>query len=104
MSRSMFYITAEHMEDAEKLAKQLVEDRLVACVNVVPRIKSYFYWEGEAQSEEEVLLLGKTKTEAVDRLVERVKQLHPYEVPCVVSWELSQGNPEFLNWIDGEVK
>lgn len=103
MSRSMFYITAESMEDAEQLAKQLVEDRLVACVNVIPKIKSFFYWEGEAQSEEEVLLFGKTKTETVSKLVERVKELHPYDVPCVVTWEMKDGNPDFLKWIDDEV-
>lgn len=100
----MFYITAENMDDADKLAKQLVEERLVACVNVVPKIQSYFYWEGEAQSEGEVLLMGKTKTSEVNRLIKRVKKLHPYDVPCVVSWEIDQGNPEFLKWIDDEVQ
>ncbi|OWZ83335.1 divalent-cation tolerance protein CutA [Natranaerobius trueperi] len=100
----MFYITCDSMEEAEKLAKQLVEERLVACINVVPKIKSFFYWEGKAQSEEELLLLGKTRTDVVDQLVERVKYLHSYDVPCVVSWEITEGNEEFLHWIDSEVK
>ena len=103
MSRSMFYITAESMEEAESLAKQLVEDRLVACVNVIPKIKSYFYWEGKAQSEEEVLLFGKTRSDVVEKLIEKVKMIHSYDVPCIVTWKMGEGNPDFLDWIDNEV-
>lgn len=102
MERSMFYITAEDMEEAKKLAKILVEERLAACVNVVPKIVSFFYWDGETQSEEETLIIGKTRTVLVDKLVETVKQHHSYDVPCIVTWKLDKGNPEFLNWINEE--
>jgi len=102
VSRSMFYITAGNMEEAERLAKILVENRLVACVNVIPKVKSFFYWEGEAQSEEEVLLVGKTQTLRLRELIDTVKREHSYEVPCIVSWEMGDGNPDFLNWIDEE--
>lgn len=104
MSRSMFYITAGSREEAETLASKLVEERLVACANVLPGIKSFFFWEGAAQSEEEVLIVGKTRTDAVKALVSRVQALHSYDVPCVITWELKDGNPEFLQWIDGEVQ
>ncbi len=102
MGQSMFYITTENMEEAEKLSKQLVKERLVACVNVFPQIKSFFNWEDTAQSEEETLMMGKTRTELVDKLINRVKELHSYEVPCVVAWNINNGNPEFLYWIDKE--
>lgn len=102
MSQSMFYITAENTEEAKSLSKRLVEEKLVACINVLPYMNSFFYWKGKAQSEEEVLMIGKTRTDLVEKLVERVKQLHSYEVPCVVSWEIKQGNPDFLNWINEE--
>ena len=104
MSSSVFYITAEKMEHAEELAGVLVREKLAACVNVVPRIKSFFYWEGEVQSEEEVLLTGKTKTSLVDELVQAVKEHHPYDVPCVITWKIDGGNPEFLRWIGEETK
>lgn len=102
MSQSMFYITADTMKEAEIISKQLVEERLVACINVFPQIKSFFYWEDKAQSEEETLLVGKTRTHLVDKLISRVKELHSYEVPCIVTWEINKGNPEFLSWIDEE--
>ncbi len=104
MSRSFFYITAGSMEEAEKLAAVLVEERLAACANIFPKIKSFFYWQGEAQSEEEVLLVGKTKSSLVDELVEAVKKHHSYELPCVITWEIGGGNPPFLEWIDAETR
>lgn len=104
MSRSVFYITAGNMEEAENLAKQMVEKKLVACVNIIPRIKSVFYWEGEAQVEEEVLLTGKTRTALINELVEFVNEQHSYEVPCVISWTIENGQPQFLEWIDQETQ
>ncbi len=104
MSQSMFYITAGGMEEAEKLAEKLVEGRLAACVNIIPRIKSVFYWEGKAQMEEEVLLVGKTRTALVEKVVATVQANHSYALPCVVSWNLDGGNPSFLDWINAETK
>ena len=103
-NRSVFYITAGNMEEAEKLARVLVEKKLAACVNVLPGIKSFFYWEGEVQSEEEVLLLGKTSSELVEELTEEVQQQHSYEVPCTLTWDISGGNKQFLDWIGEETK
>ncbi len=102
--RSVFYITAENMNEAEKIAKALVEKKLAACVNVIPGISSFFYWEGEVQSEKEVLLLGKTKSELVDELVQEVKEQHSYEVPCTITWDIESGNKAFLDWIGEETK
>ncbi len=104
MSQSMFYITAGGMEEAEKLAKMLVEARLAACINIIPRMKSFFYWEGKAQNEEEVLMVGKTRTALLEKVVEQVRENHSYDLPCVVSWNLDGGNPAFLDWIYEETK
>ncbi|RQD73388.1 MAG: divalent-cation tolerance protein CutA [Candidatus Syntrophonatronum acetioxidans] len=104
MSRSMFYITAGDAKEGEKIAKILIEKRLAACVNVFPSIKSFFYWEGEAQSEEEVLLVGKTRTLLLDKLEATVKENHSYDMPCIVTWKLEGGSQEFLEWIDQETK
>lgn len=99
MAVSMFYITAGGEEEAEKLARNLVENRLAACANIIPAIKSVFFWEGQAQVEEEVIVFGKTRTELVEDLVKGVKDIHSYEVPCIITWEIAEGNQEFLDWV-----
>ncbi len=95
----MFYITAGSQEEAEKVAGFLVQEKLAACVNIIPRIKSFFSWENQVQAEEEILLMGKTRKELFAELLSAVKEKHSYEVPCVIAWEIKEGNPEFLDWI-----
>jgi len=104
MQNSIFYITAPSMEVSEKIAKHLVEKKLAACVNIIPKLKSFFYWEGEVQSEEEVLVLGKTKTALIPELEKGVKEVHPYEVPCIISWEIDAGHKPFMEWIAEETR
>ncbi len=104
MQNSLFYITAPSMEVAEKIAENLVDKKLAACANIIPRLKSFFYWEGEVQSEEEVLVLGKTKTSLIPELEEEVKAIHPYEVPCFISWQIDAGHKPFMEWIAEETR
>ncbi len=101
---SVFYITAGSEEEANKVATALVKNNLAACVNVIPKISSYFYWEGEVQAEEEILMIGKTRSELVDELVEKVREVHSYELPCVITWEIDGGNQDFINWIIDETR
>ncbi len=103
-NKTVFYITAGSGEEAEKLAQVLVEKKLAACVNVIPKIRSYFFWEGQVQSEEEVLLLGKTREDLVETLVEEVKNQHSYEVPCTICWNIDGGNGDFIDWIEQATK
>ncbi len=93
------YITTEDEDEARRIGKTLVEEKLVACVNIHP-IKSIYRWEGEIQEEGEVAMLVKTKAELADKVMERVKELHSYEVPCIVSFSIDKGNPDYLNWIE----
>ena len=102
MRQSMFYITVGGMKEAEELAAKLVEEKLAACINVIPQMISFFYWEGKAQNEEEVLLIGKTRTALMEKVVQFVQKNHSYDLPCVVSWNLDGGNPAFLEWINKE--
>ncbi len=104
MQNSFFYITAPSREVSEAIAESLVNKKLAACVNIVPEIKSYFYWEGKAQLEEEVLILGKTKTALINDLIKDVKENHPDQVPCIISWEINGGNEPFLQWIQDETR
>ncbi len=101
---SMFYVTAGSQAEAENLAEKLVKDRLVACINIIPQMKSFFYWEGGVQWDSEVILIGKTRSELIDDLVSAVNKYHSYDVPCVLAWDVDGGNPEFLDWIKQETK
>jgi periplasmic divalent cation tolerance protein len=99
----LVYITTKDEEEARKIGKALVGEKLAACVNLHP-IKSIFRWQGEISQEDEVAILAKTKAELVDELVSRVKELHPYEVPCIVALPVEKGNPDFLEWISQATK
>lgn len=86
-------------EDARRLAALLVEERLAACVQLLP-IESFYRWEGKVQNEAEVLLLIKTRTALFDTAIARIKAEHPYSVPEIVGWPFSAGHLPYLNWID----
>jgi len=102
MQRLVYVVTANEKE-AEKIAKTLVEEKLAACVNMFP-IRSIYRWNDKVQKDEEVAMLIKTKSELVDKIIERVKELHSYEVPCIVSLSIEKGYIEFLRWIDESTK
>ncbi len=92
-------VTCASSPEAEKLANQLLKERLVACVNIAGRIRSLFHWEGTVARESESLLLMKTTRERWDDLSRRVKELHPYEVPEVIAMPIMVGNPDYLDWV-----
>jgi len=92
--------TVGSAEDADRLARALVERRLAACVNVVPGVVSHYRWKGELQRDEERLLVIKTRAERIEALREALRELHPYELPELVAFEISDGSPEYLKWLD----
>ena len=98
MEYRSIYMTSKDEAEAKKISRYLTGEKLVACVNYFP-IKSIYWWKGEVEESQEIALIAKTRVELVDRVIERVKQLHSYEVPCVVSWIIEKGNPEYLEWI-----
>ena len=102
MSKTMVYITAASEEEAAKIGRMLVEERLAACANLLGRIGSIYWWEGKLQEDEEAALIVKTTEALVHRVIERVKQAHSYSCPCVVALPINGGNPEFLEWIAEE--
>jgi periplasmic divalent cation tolerance protein len=100
---STVYVTAKDADQARSVAKVLVEERLVACVNYWP-ITSAFRWEGRMDECSEVALLCKTRTDLVPEVIRRVKELHSYEVPCITSWEIATGSESYLDWIGKETR
>ncbi|HSV28066.1 MAG TPA: divalent-cation tolerance protein CutA [Candidatus Omnitrophota bacterium] len=101
---SLIYVTAPSREEALKLARAVVEERLAACGNVLGAIESVYWWDGKLNQEPEVALILKTRADLVEALTARVRELHPYECPCVVALPIAAGNPAFLAWIAAETK
>ena len=86
-------------ERAREAAGLLVDERLAACVSVLPPVESHYVWEGERRCEEEVLVLIKTVAERYPRLEERLRERHPYAVPEIVAVPVARGLPAYLEWV-----
>ncbi|HEV2146807.1 MAG TPA: divalent-cation tolerance protein CutA [Longimicrobiaceae bacterium] len=96
---SLVLTTAPDAAAAERIVRALVEERLIACGNLVPGVASLFRWRGEINRDEEVLVLMKARTQALDRLFARVAELHPYEVPELLSFPVGRGSPAYCGWV-----
>jgi periplasmic divalent cation tolerance protein len=99
---SVIYITAGGMDEARRIGKKLIEERLAACVNIFP-ISSIYRWKDNIEESNEFGMIVKTKTEKVKEIEKRVEQLHSYEVPCVLSFNVGEGSAEYLKWIGESV-
>jgi len=98
----VIFITAPSNDEADKIADILVSRRKAACVNVVPQMRSKFWWQGKIESEEEALLIVKTRSALLDDVIGLVKANHSYEVPEVIALPIVGGNEDYLNWLDEE--
>jgi periplasmic divalent cation tolerance protein len=92
------YVTAPQ-DEAVDLAKTLVEERLVACVNLVPGLRSIYWWRGKVEDEPEVLCIMKTRSNLFESLRDRVRELHSYEVEEIIALPIVAGNLPYLDWI-----
>ncbi len=92
--------TSPNVEIAEQIAQALVTDKLAACVNILPEIKSIYTWQGKIASEQEVQLIIKTKVEMFTAVSDKITQLHPYDVPEIIALDITQGYQPYLHWID----
>jgi len=93
-------ITCATPQEAERIARELVEQRLAACVNIVPHVRSVFSWENALSEEEEVLLVVKTRRSRFRQLAVSVKTLHSYRVPEIIALPIVEGSAPYLKWID----
>jgi len=95
-------VTAPSAEKAGELGRTLVSERLAACANVIPGLRSIYWWEGKVQDEPEALILLKTTRGRFEALRDRVLALHPYQVPEVVALPIEAGSENYLKWIERE--
>ena len=103
MSVMSVYAVFADAEDAERIGRTVVEERLAACVNILGPVRSIYRWEGAVQTAEEVAAIFKTEHRQADALIERVTALHSYEVPCVVAWPGDKVQRDYAEWVEDSV-
>ena len=100
----VIFITAGTGEEAHKVGQALLEHRVAACVNIAPNITSIFWWQDKLETDQEHLLIVKTRSSNVEEVVRLVKEIHSNEVPEVIALPIIDGNQEYLEWIGEETK
>lgn len=96
---SVVYVTAPSQSEGEELARGLVKEKLAACVNIVPSVKSVYWWKGEVEEAKEVLLIIKTSDTLIEPIINWVKSHHTYTVPEVIAMPVIKGNEQYLEWL-----
>ena len=99
MAVMFVYVTAADFNEARNIARQVVEEQLAACANILPRAISIFRWQGKLEEAEEVVMVLKTTEQKLDPLIGRVKALHSYDCPCIEALPVVEGNRDFLEWV-----
>jgi periplasmic divalent cation tolerance protein len=100
------YITTKDKDEARNIGRSLVEEKLAACVNIIDGMESIYRWKGKVEEAKEAILIAKTPYHNVKPLTQRVKELHSYDCPCVISLTLTEqeGNEDYLRWLIKETK
>ena len=101
---SLIYTTINNEEDAKKIANYLIEEQIVACVNIIPNVQSIYRWKGKIEEEKEFLLIAKTVDENVIKAINKIKKLHNYEIPDIISIPINNGYSEYLDYIKRETE
>ena len=104
MTAAVIYVTAKDRSEAVHIGRSLVGERLVACANIIDGIASLYWWQDQVQEETEAVLIAKTREDLVSAVIDRVKEIHSYECPCVVAWPITAGSREYLDWIQAETQ
>jgi len=97
------YITTSGEEESKNIGEALVEERLAACVNIIPFIESIYLWKGKIEEDTESLLIVKTKSGNIDKIIKRVKEIHSYETPAILAVPIIEGSEDYLDYLDSEI-
>jgi len=100
MSVVSVYAIFADAEEAERIGRAMVEERLAACVNIIGPIRSIYHWQGEIETADEVAALLKTRRDRADALIARIAALHSYDVPCVATWPVDQILAGYADWVE----
>jgi Uncharacterized protein involved in tolerance to divalent cations len=96
------FITVDSQETARKITDKLLTERKAACVNIIPKVESQYWWQGKIESANELLLIVKTHAVLLEELIALVKQNRPYSVPEIIALPIIGGNKDYLKWIEKE--
>lgn len=103
MSYCVLLITTPNFKISKKIAQELVRKKIAACVNIIPKISSIYFWEDKICQDKECLLVIKTKLSNFSKLEKEVKKIHPYKVPEIIALQIKKGNVKYLKWIDSVI-
>jgi len=103
MSVVSVYAIFATAEEAERIGRTVVEERLAACINILPDVRSIYRWQGAVDSADEVAAVLKTTAAGVDALITRIAGLHSYDVPCIVTWPIDKVLASYADWVEGSV-
>ncbi|MBL7685442.1 MAG: divalent-cation tolerance protein CutA [Deltaproteobacteria bacterium] len=95
----IIFTTVSSQKIAKKISEILVQEKLVACVNIIPQLTSIYIWKNKLCREKEILLMMKTRREKYAALEKRLRQIHPYETPEIIGIKINKGSKDYLNWI-----
>jgi periplasmic divalent cation tolerance protein len=96
----LIYTPCSSKEEAKTIASSLLEQKLIACANIIPNIQSLYIWEGELRDEEEFILLSKCKEKHAQEVERKIEEMHSYECPCILQFSPQEVNPLFAKYID----
>jgi len=103
MSVISVYAIFANAEEAERIGRTVIEERLAACINILPAVHSIYRWQGAIESAEEVAAIFKTSNAKADALITRIAGLHSYEVPCIASWPIDKILGSYADWVEDNV-
>jgi periplasmic divalent cation tolerance protein len=101
---ALIYVTTSNEEEAVKIGKIIVKERLAACSNIIPNMKSIYWWQGAIEIDNEAILIFKTLEKNIEKLIKRVKEVHSYDNPCVIALPVLNVSENYLKWLNEEIK
>lgn len=104
MQAIVILVTSKDVEEAETIASYLLQEKLIACANIVENVRSLFWWEGKIAKANEALLIIKTNQNLLEKIIKAVQSIHSYEVPEVIALPIVGGNPKYLEWLNESVR
>ena len=98
----VLFITSANIEEAQRISSTLLNKKKAACVNIVPKVSSLFWWQGKLDSAQESLLIVKTRTSLLNEVIALVREIHSYDTPEIIALPIVGGNQDYLDWIADE--
>lgn len=99
----MIYITTSGALESKEIAIKLLEEKIAACINIIPTVDSIYLWKGKIEQDSESIMVVKTKSRLVEEVIKRVEEIHSYETPCVLEITMNKGSEKYLDWMNSEL-